>query len=59
MQGKLRIGADIEDGGMMLIRALCPHVDWMDGNADLFLQVWSLHLNDAYGVSFFMVTLCF
>ncbi|XP_077225871.1 protein TIC236, chloroplastic-like [Tasmannia lanceolata] len=37
--GEVRIDADIKDGGMMLITALCPYADWLHGNADIILQV--------------------
>lgn len=37
--GEVRINADIKDGGMMLITALCPYVSWLHGYADVILQV--------------------
>ncbi|KAK9029590.1 hypothetical protein V6N11_026702 [Hibiscus sabdariffa] len=37
--GEVRIDADIKDGGMMLLTALSPYADWLNGNADVMLQV--------------------
>ncbi|ERN06068.1 uncharacterized protein LOC18434256 [Amborella trichopoda] len=37
--GDIQINADIKDGGMMLLTALCPHAHWLHGNADILLQV--------------------
>ncbi|GMH11870.1 hypothetical protein Nepgr_013711 [Nepenthes gracilis] len=37
--GEVRVDADIKDGGMMLVTALCPYADWLHGNADIMLQV--------------------
>ncbi|KAL5975173.1 hypothetical protein ACLOJK_031852 [Asimina triloba] len=37
--GEVRIDADIKDGGMMLITALCPYANWLHGSADIVLQV--------------------
>nr|AVZ23641.1 defective kernel 5 [Zea mays] len=37
--GEVRIDADIKDGGMMLITALSPYANWLQGYADVFLQV--------------------
>ncbi|KAK8707604.1 hypothetical protein V6N13_058659 [Hibiscus sabdariffa] len=37
--GEVRIDADIKDGGMMLLTALSPYADWIDGNADITMQV--------------------
>ncbi|XP_068647537.1 protein TIC236, chloroplastic [Aristolochia californica] len=37
--GEVRIDADVKDGGMMLLTALCPYADWLQGNADIFLEV--------------------
>ncbi|OUZ99695.1 Protein of unknown function DUF490 [Macleaya cordata] len=37
--GEVRVDADIKDGGMMLLTALCPHAKWLHGNADIMLQV--------------------
>ncbi|EHA8590861.1 hypothetical protein COCNU_scaffold026073G000010 [Cocos nucifera] len=37
--GEVRINADIKDGGMMLITALCPYANWLHGYADIALQV--------------------
>ncbi|XP_042477488.1 protein TIC236, chloroplastic-like [Macadamia integrifolia] len=37
--GDVRVDADIKDGGMMLITALCPYANWLHGNADIVLQV--------------------
>nr|CAB3471992.1 unnamed protein product [Digitaria exilis] len=38
-QGEVRINADIKDGGMMLITALSPYANWLQGYADVLLQV--------------------
>jgi len=37
--GEVRINADIKDGGMMLITALSPYANWLQGYADVLLQV--------------------
>ncbi|URE40528.1 hypothetical protein MUK42_06558 [Musa troglodytarum] len=37
--GEVRINADIKDGGMTLITALCPYATWLHGYADIMLQV--------------------
>nr|KJB53948.1 hypothetical protein B456_009G011800 [Gossypium raimondii] len=37
--GEVRIDADIKDGGMMLLTALSPYANWVNGNADITLQV--------------------
>ncbi|KAI3996165.1 hypothetical protein MKX01_022659 [Papaver californicum] len=37
--GEVRVDADIKDGGMVLLTALCPHAKWLHGNADIMLQV--------------------
>ncbi|TYI24845.1 hypothetical protein ES332_A05G012700v1 [Gossypium tomentosum] len=37
--GEVRIDADIKDGGMMLLTALSPYANWINGNADITLQV--------------------
>ncbi|XP_022755267.1 uncharacterized protein LOC111303345 isoform X3 [Durio zibethinus] len=37
--GEVRINADIKDGGMMLLTALSPYANWLNGNADVMLQV--------------------
>ncbi|KAK7377280.1 hypothetical protein VNO80_02702 [Phaseolus coccineus] len=37
--GEVRIDADIKDGGMTLVTALSPHANWLQGNADLKLEV--------------------
>ncbi|MBA0806631.1 hypothetical protein Gohar_022500, partial [Gossypium harknessii] len=37
--GEVRIDADIKDGGMMLLTALSPYANWINGNADIALQV--------------------
>ncbi|KAG9459336.1 hypothetical protein H6P81_003844 [Aristolochia fimbriata] len=37
--GEVRIDADVKDGGMMLLTALCPYADWLQGSADIFLEV--------------------
>lgn len=40
--GEVRVDADIKDGGMLLLTALSPHVNWLHGNADILLQVSTL-----------------
>lgn len=42
--GEVRIDADIKDGGMLLLTALSPHVNWLHGNADILLQVSTLQI---------------
>lgn len=37
--GEVRVNADIKDGGMMLLTALCPYAKWLQGYADIILQV--------------------
>ncbi|XP_021893474.1 uncharacterized protein LOC110811326 isoform X1 [Carica papaya] len=37
--GEIRVDADIKDGGMMLLTALSPYADWLQGHADILLQV--------------------
>lgn len=37
--GEVRVDADIKDGGMMLLTALSPYAKWLQGNADIMLQV--------------------
>ncbi|XP_072998908.1 protein SUBSTANDARD STARCH GRAIN 4, chloroplastic isoform X1 [Typha latifolia] len=37
--GEVRVNADIKDGGMTLITALCPYANWLHGYADIVLQV--------------------
>ncbi|KDP32279.1 hypothetical protein JCGZ_13204 [Jatropha curcas] len=37
--GEVRVDADIKDGGMMLLTALSPYVNWLNGNADIMLEV--------------------
>ncbi|KAK8938369.1 hypothetical protein KSP39_PZI010980 [Platanthera zijinensis] len=36
---EVRINANIKDGGMMLLTALSPYVNWLHGYADIDLQV--------------------
>ena len=38
-KGAVQMDAAVKDGGMMLITALSPHLHWLQGNADLTLQV--------------------
>ncbi|MCO5581692.1 hypothetical protein L7F22_035581 [Adiantum nelumboides] len=38
-KGAVQMDATVKDGGMMLITALSPHLHWLQGNADLTLQV--------------------
>ncbi|XP_060208186.1 protein TIC236, chloroplastic isoform X2 [Lycium barbarum] len=37
--GEVRIDADIKDAGMMLLTALSPYANWLQGNAEVVLQV--------------------
>ncbi|XP_054788794.1 protein TIC236, chloroplastic-like isoform X2 [Prosopis cineraria] len=37
--GEVRVDADIKDGGMMLLTALSPYANWLQGNADVMLEV--------------------
>ncbi|KAI4337379.1 hypothetical protein L6164_015804 [Bauhinia variegata] len=37
--GEVRVDADIKDGGMMLLTALSPYGNWLQGNADIMLEV--------------------
>ncbi|GAB4854182.1 hypothetical protein Ancab_022767 [Ancistrocladus abbreviatus] len=37
--GEVRVDADIKDGGMMLLTALCPYANWLHGTAEIMLQV--------------------
>ncbi|KAL4603693.1 hypothetical protein ACB092_10G142500 [Castanea dentata] len=37
--GEVRVDADIKDGGMMLLTALSPYANWLQGNAEIMLQV--------------------
>ncbi|XP_059275165.1 protein TIC236, chloroplastic isoform X2 [Lycium ferocissimum] len=37
--GEVRIDADIKDAGMMLLTALSPYANWLQGNAEVLLQV--------------------
>ncbi|KAK2983126.1 hypothetical protein RJ640_022598 [Escallonia rubra] len=37
--GEVRVDADIKDGGMMLLTALSPYANWLQGNAEVMLQV--------------------
>lgn len=37
--GEVRIDADIKDGGMLLLTALSPYANWLNGNAEVMLQV--------------------
>lgn len=37
--GEVRIDADVKDGGMMLLTALSPYANWLNGNAEVMLQV--------------------
>lgn len=43
--GEVRVDADIKDGGMLLLTALSPHVNWLHGNADILLQVSTLQIS--------------
>ncbi|XP_057851125.2 protein SUBSTANDARD STARCH GRAIN 4, chloroplastic isoform X2 [Cryptomeria japonica] len=37
--GAVKVDATVKDGGMMLITALSPYAHWLQGNADITLQV--------------------
>ncbi|KAG8375520.1 hypothetical protein BUALT_Bualt10G0108300 [Buddleja alternifolia] len=37
--GEVRIDADVRDGGMMLLTALSPYANWLQGSAEVMLQV--------------------
>lgn len=37
--GEVRVDADIKDGGMMLLTALSPYANWLNGSAEVMLQV--------------------
>lgn len=37
--GEVRVDADVKDGGMMLLTALSPYVNWLNGSAEVMLQV--------------------
>ncbi|KAL9176932.1 hypothetical protein ABFS82_01G026400 [Erythranthe guttata] len=37
--GEVRIDADVKDGGMLLLTALSPYANWLNGNAEVMLQV--------------------
>lgn len=37
--GEVRVDADIKDGGMMLLTALSPYANWLQGSAEVMLQV--------------------
>ncbi|KAJ8751742.1 hypothetical protein K2173_025919 [Erythroxylum novogranatense] len=37
--GEVRVDADIKDGGMMLLTALSPYANWLQGNADITLEI--------------------
>lgn len=37
--GEVRLDADIKDGGMTLLTAITPYANWLQGNADINLQV--------------------
>ncbi|ESQ46688.1 hypothetical protein EUTSA_v10000008mg [Eutrema salsugineum] len=37
--GEVRLEADIKDGGMTLLTAISPYANWLQGNADIRLQV--------------------
>lgn len=42
--GEVRIDADIKDGGMMLLTALSPYANWLQGNADVMLEVGEVYI---------------
>ncbi|KAL8218910.1 hypothetical protein R6Q57_022283 [Mikania cordata] len=37
--GEVRVDADVKDGGMMLLTALYPYANWLNGSAEVMLQV--------------------
>eukprot|EP01018_Ginkgo_biloba_P034763 Gb_34400 [translate_table: standard] len=37
--GAVKVDATVKDGGMMLITALSPYIHWLQGSADITLQV--------------------
>lgn len=37
--GEVRVDADVKDGGMMLLTALSPYANWLNGSAEVILQV--------------------
>ncbi|KAI3695763.1 hypothetical protein L1987_78763 [Smallanthus sonchifolius] len=37
--GEVRVDADVKDGGMMLLTALSPYANWLNGSAEVLLQV--------------------
>lgn len=37
--GEVRVDADVKDGGMMLLTALSPYANWLNGSAEVTLQV--------------------
>lgn len=37
--GAVKVDATVKDGGMMLITALSPYVRWLQGSADIVLQI--------------------
>nr|GEW96720.1 embryo defective 2410 isoform 2 [Tanacetum cinerariifolium] len=37
--GEVRVDADVKDGGMMLLTALSPYANWLNGSAEVMLQV--------------------
>lgn len=37
--GEVRVDADVKDGGMMLLTALSPYANWLNGTAEVMLQV--------------------
>lgn len=42
--GEVRVDADIKDGGMMLLTALSPYANWLQGNADVMLEVGEINI---------------
>nr|XP_043627269.1 protein TIC236, chloroplastic [Erigeron canadensis] len=37
--GEVRVDADVKDGGMMLLTALSPYANWLNGSAEVMLKV--------------------
>ncbi|KAF6175244.1 hypothetical protein GIB67_030462 [Kingdonia uniflora] len=46
--GEVRVDADIKDGGMSLLTALCPYATWLHGNADIMLQVTKVSIKPEF-----------
>ena len=42
--GAVQIDAAVKDGGMMLLTAVSPGLQWIQGNADVTVQVLTIFL---------------